>query len=181
MLKIGDKIKYVKENSFMEFPIGTVFEVTDIKGTALAVEGLYKVGVVPKGIIRGLMSYDEYEKYFEKVVEEVKTEPKKSPWTEWEEIKNVKMCEDVYGDCDVCPFLYMCDIPLADIEYKTNYKKIMIRYKMPNGEVVKAHSTCNKVDTFNLEVGLKVALARLNVKLAEENLQKNFKSFIETV
>ena len=174
MLKIGDKIKYVKVNSFMEFPIGTVFEVTDIKGTALAVKGEYKANDTVICYIEGLMSYNEYEKYFEKVIEEVKTE-KKNPWTEWKKIKNVDYC---CGTCSKCSFKYVCDIgDVDDMEYKTNGKKIMVRYTTPSGKVVKAHSTCNKVDTFNLEIGLKVALARLNVKVAEEYS----KSFIETV
>ena len=112
---------------------------------------------------------------FDEMLSLVEPEEKKNPWTEWRRNECTSYCLDC--SCRECPFMYICDIDDDDIEYKTNGKKIMVRYTMLNGKVIKSHSTCNKVDTFNLNTGLKVALARLNIKIAEEN----FKSLIETV
>lgn len=65
MLLKGDKIKQVKEiNGFNK--VGFEFEVTDID-----------MGVISfaSNFGKGVMSYDEFEKYFEKVVVET--------WSEW--------------------------------------------------------------------------------------------------
>ncbi len=65
MLLKGDKIKQVKEiNGFNK--VGCEFEVTDID-----------MGVISfmSSFGKGVMSYDEFERYFEKVIEEV--------WSDW--------------------------------------------------------------------------------------------------
>ena len=65
MLIKGDKIKQVKEiNGFNR--VGDIFEVVDIDGNSISIKS--DIGV-------GIMSYCEFEKYFEKVVEET--------WSEW--------------------------------------------------------------------------------------------------
>jgi hypothetical protein len=175
MLKIGDKIKYVNTNSLMEFPLGTIFEVKDIKGTALAVSGKYKANGMTVGYIEGIMSYDEYEKYFEKYVEEEKTE-KKNPWSEWKEVNFDNVCDSACG-CETCPLSYCCNnLDYCDVLYKTNNKRIIVKYTT-NGKVIKSHSTCHETDTFDLNTGLRVALARLFVKIAEEDL----KTYIESL
>lgn len=162
MLKIGDKIKYVKADPFIEMPLGTIMTITDITGTAIAVQGDYKADGSTVGLIKGLMSYDKYEKHFEKIIEE-KVE-KKNIWTDWMDIEDI-CCEDL--QCSSCPYYYLCDL---DMQYKTNGKRIIVK---PKGkyDFIKSYATCHKTDTFDLAVGLKVALARLNVKLAQEQLK----------
>lgn len=65
MLVKGDKIKQVKEiNGFNK--VGDEFLIKDIDVGVITFESTYG---------RGVMSYDEFERYFEKVVEE--------KWTDW--------------------------------------------------------------------------------------------------
>lgn len=175
MLKIGDKIKYVKASSFIEMPIGTEMTVTDIKGTVVAVEASFQLGNC-KAVAQCVMSYDEFEKYFEKVVEpETKTVTPKRVWTEW---KSVEYSGDVpkCGDCTCCKskcwFFDVCNyFDMDDIDYRTNGKKVMVRYLMDDDNYIKSEATCHKTDTFELTTGLKVAIARLAVKKAEYTLK----------
>ena len=81
MLKIGDKIKYVKVNQFVDIPLGTTMDITDITNNWVVVNAEYVVNGRVVGFIKGAMTYDEIEKYFEKVVE---PEEPKRVWTEWE-------------------------------------------------------------------------------------------------
>ena len=173
MLKIGDKIKYVKANPLIEMPIGTEMTVTDIKGVAVAIEASFELGNC-KAVVQGLMSYGEVEKYFEKVVE---TEAPKRVWTEWTKVDDAdakdvpKICN---GRCakEYCWCFDVCDYfdDVGIIEYRTNGKKVMVRYKTENG-YIKSEATCHKEDTFDLLTGLKVAITRLAVKKAEYNLK----------
>ena len=173
MLKIGDKIKYVKANLLIEMPLGTIMTVTDIKGIAVAVEANYKVGNC-NAVIQGVMSYDEVEKYFEKVSDE-NIQKQKTAWTQWQPLgklnTNTFLCNE--RACASCPYYYLCD-PSINIEYKTDNHKIMLKTKIANKDL-KAHSTCHRTDTFDLDTGLSVALARLNVKVAQEYLQSVIK------
>ena len=43
MLKVNDKIKYVKTNWLIDMPIGTIMTVTDISGTTVSCNADYKV------------------------------------------------------------------------------------------------------------------------------------------
>lgn len=61
----GDKIKQVKEIMGFSY-VGREFLIDDVDMGTISFSG---------GMGRGVMSYDEMEKYFEKVVEEV--------WSEW--------------------------------------------------------------------------------------------------
>lgn len=177
MLKIGDKIKYVKASSFIEMPIGTEMTVTDIKGTVVAVEATFQIGNC-KAVAQCVMSYDEFEKYFEKVVEtETKPEAPKRVWTEWTKIDDAdakevpKICD---GRCakECCWCFDVCDYfnDVGIIQYRTNGKKIMVRYKTENG-YIKSEATCHKEDTFDLLTGLRVAITRLAIKKAEYSLK----------
>ena len=66
----GDKIKLVKPMGVFT-NVGEVCEVTDIMDGGVI---CFRFG----GIHLGCMSYDEYEKYFEPVIEKAKRE-----WSEW--------------------------------------------------------------------------------------------------
>lgn len=180
MLKTGDKIKYVKENPMIGIPLNTVLTVTEVNNTVIALEGqMNLIGFIPMGIVKCVMSYDEYEKYFEKVVEpETKPEAPKRVWTKWEvvgEAKDIPQCGDYGCTKSQCWYFNMCDyFGMDDIEYKTNGKKVMVRYKTKNG-YIKSEATCHKEDTFNLLTGLKVAITRLTVKKAEYNAKNLIK------
>lgn len=183
MLKIGDKVKYVKSKPFMEIPIGTIFEVTDIKGTALAVKGEYKSNGMIVGHIEGIMSYDEYEKYFEKVVEETNAK-KKNSWTEYRLISDVELSKILgnLGDYFIrdfaTTFLLMTD---NKITTRNNGKKTELRveFKISNTtRKIKATSCCNKIDRYDETKGVEVALIKLFAKiipiLTKNYIEKNY-------
>ena len=170
MLKIGDKIKYVKANPLIEMPLGTTMTVTDIQGIAVAVEANCQIGTC-NAVIQGVMSYDEVEKYFEKTIEEEVKKSTTYTWTKWQTIKplsEIIQCLQGNSSCTDCPYYAVCDYD-DEVEYKTNGKKIMVRLNMGN-KYLKSYATCHKTDSFNLNTGLRVALARLNVKIAQERL-----------
>lgn len=81
-LKIGDKIKQVKPIVYETFTfnyVNKIFTITAISKDYIEFEGLFNIGCAG----RGTMSFDEFDKYFEKI----KPEPEKS-WTEWTETKS---------------------------------------------------------------------------------------------
>jgi hypothetical protein len=184
MLKIGDKIKYVKASSFIEMPLGTILTVTDINGTAIAVQGDYKVNGCVIGQIKGIMSYDNYENHFEKIVEP------KTIVTEWSEWKTKGMCDINNIECDPCEHCTFClACSYADtLLYRHNNKKVMVKItamsthlypNMPNGKVLTACASCHPDDTFDLNKGIKIALEKINkqiakriIKVTDENLKK---------
>ena len=69
-------------------------------------------------------------------------------------------------------FAKVCNIfDIDKVEYRTNGKKVMVRYKIDDSHYIKSEATCHKTDTFNLITGLKLAVARLAVKEAEYNVK----------
>lgn len=181
MLKIGDKIKYVKENVFMEFPLGTIFEITDIRATTLAVVGEYKVGGITTGKIQGIMSYNEYEKHFERYIEE--TTKKQSTYTDWE---TISICGE--GGCRECGAYCLCDyLDGGDMHYKHNNKRVVAKVCVPNlfpnmlnGKVITVCASCHPEDVFNLNTALKVCVDKLNKKVAQQiikNANENLKKY----
>lgn len=168
MLKIGDKLKYTKTNWLIDIPLGTVLTVTDINGIVVSAKAEYKVDNNVVGMLSCIMSYDEIEKYFEKVIE---TKEQNRVWTEWETI-GAKICENIC--CDECMYEPVC-LRITDGEYKTNGKRVKVRCKVNNDKYITAEATCHKIDTFDLTKGLKVACGRLAVKIAQYNLESIIK------
>lgn len=167
MLKIGDEIKYVNANPFIEFPLGTVCKVTNIKDTAIEIVGDYKVNGNVIGKIQGVMSYDEYEKYFEKSFE------KTHEWTDWTKL-NVS---DICTKCGCCGIEICCNYGNDEnIYYKHNGKRLVMKTAVypnvvyPNGKVIRVYANCSPVDTFDVNTGIKVALMRLEKKLAKDKI-----------
>lgn len=140
MLIKGDRIKLVKAMGCFD-NIGEICEVVSISEDAV-------VGFKFGGVHLGCMSYNEFEKYFEKV------ENIKQDWTEWKEKK-----VGYYNIDD--NYVY------ATIEYRHNGVKVQTR-----GYEVKARSTCNKADNFDLYKGLKIATARLLVKILDRETEE---------
>lgn len=129
----GDRIKLVKSmGAFTN--VGEVCEVIDV-----AEDGVisFRFG----GVHLGCMSYNEYEKYFEKVdyVEE-------KNWTEW--------------DKDDISFYDLNDeVVTIEILYRDNGRKVQVKY-----DSYRAESTCHKVDIFDFGKGFELAIKRLIVK-----------------
>nr|DAT84976.1 MAG TPA: hypothetical protein [Caudoviricetes sp.] len=171
MLKIGDKIKYVNANPFIEFPLGTVCKVTNIKDTAIEIVGDYKVDGNIVGQIQGVMSYDEYKKYFKKSFE------KTHEWTDWIIYDLCSVNNAMINDCRFCFCDDVCAYCDNDIYYKHNGKRLVMKTLIPpnsvypNGKVIRVCANCSPVDTFNLDTGIKVALMRLAKKLAKDKIK----------
>lgn len=129
----GDKIKLVKPmGAFTN--VGEVCEVTDVaEGGVIS----FRFG----GVHLGCMSYNEYEKYFEKV-ECVK----KNSWSEWKR-------------SDISFYNLNDEVVTIDILYRSNGKKVQIKY-----DSYRAESTYNKMDTFDFNKGFDLAMKRLIVK-----------------
>lgn len=129
----GDKIRLVKEMGAFK-NVGEVCEVTDItEGGVIS----FRFG----GVHLGCMSYDEYEKYFEKVEVPVKRE-----WTDW----NINIIT-FYG--------FNNNLQTITIRYRENGKKVQVR-----SGAYKSESTCCKEDIFDFDKGLDLAVKRLIVK-----------------
>lgn len=183
MLKIGDKIKYVKADPFVEMPLGTILTVTDINGTALAIEGDYKVDGCVVGRIKGIMSYNKYEEHFEKVIKTNTTE-----WSKWE---NLDLCGDKL--CEECRYECLCHYENnhldKNMQYRHNNKKVQVKAKLmpcylypnaPEGKVLTACASCHPDDTFNIKRGIDIALTKLNKKIAQkvvEMTNENLKGY----
>ena len=137
----GDRIKLVKKMGVFD-NIGEICEVTDIQEGGVI---CFKFG----GYHLGCMSYDEYEKYFEKV-----ETPVKRTWSKWS-----------------LPF----EMTFSDIrdgkrtisyQSRTNRKKVQVR-----SGVFKAEATCCKDDVFDFEKGLTLAKSRLIVKYLDNQVK----------
>lgn len=136
----GDKIKLIHKMGVFD-NIGEICEVTDIQEGGVI---CFKFG----GCHLGCMSYDEYEKYFEKV-----ETPVKRTWSEW--YLNEIRFTDINGKDVRCNYLY-----------RTNGKKVQIRCG-----AFKAEATCCKDDKFEIEKGLNLAKKRLVVKYLDNQVK----------
>lgn len=136
----GDQIKLVKKMGVFD-NIGEICEVIDIQEGGVI---CFKFG----GCHLGCMSYDEYEKYFEKV--EI---PTKRTWSKW--YLNEIRFTDINGKDVRCNYLY-----------RTNEKKVQIRCG-----TFKAEATCCEDDEFEIEKGLNLAKKRLIVKYLDNQVK----------
>lgn len=136
----GDRIKLVKKMGVFD-NIGEICEVTDIQEGGVI---CFKFG----GCHLGCMSYDEYEKYFEKV-----ETPVKKPWSDWE---IEKICFTDIND----------NRKIDYYRYRTNGKKVQVRCG-----AFKAEATCCKDDVFDFEKGLALAKSRLIVKYIDNQVK----------
>ena len=162
MLRTGDKIKYVKENPMIGIPLDTVFTVTDVTVQAIYMETEMVVDGW-RGIAKCVMSYDEYEKYFEKVVEEPKP-----TWTEWRVVENNEIYKIIHGldeEFYIVKYLkHYINMSQTTIETRNNGKKTDVRIHLH--KYIKSTSTCNKAfDEFDEATGIQVALLKLFPKI----------------
>ncbi|HBG2116768.1 hypothetical protein M1I50_09080 [Clostridioides difficile] len=90
----------------------------------------------------GFMSYSEFKEHFEIVNNK---EKKKYNWDDWKIRASLSMG-------DTC-------------RYRTNHKKVIV-----DKDGFKASATCHDIDEFNLDKGIKLCLARIEVKKAKHKL-----------
>lgn len=138
----GDKIRLVKKMGVFD-NIGEICEVTDIQEGGVI---CFRFG----GCHLGCMSYDEYEKYFEKVEMSVK-----KPWSEWKVIYDSHLI-DINGK--ERRFTY---------QVRENGKEVQVRCGS-----LKAKSTCCKDDSFDFSKGLELAEKRLIVKYLDNQVKE---------
>ena len=127
--------------------IGEICEVTDIQEGGVI---CFKFG----GCHLGCMSYDEYEKYFEKV-----ETPVKKPWSDWSLAHELTFM-DIKGDEKTIKY-----------QYRDNGKRVQVR-----SGVLKAGSSCYDEDEFSLSSGLELAEMRLVVKYLDNQVKSIAKS-----
>lgn len=137
----GDRIKLIKKMGAFN-NIGEICEIIDIQEGGVI---YFKFG----GCHLGCMSYDEYEKYFEKV--EI---PVKRAWTKWN-LPFEMTFSDIRGGKKTINY-----------QSRTNGKKVQVR-----SGVFKAEATCCKDDVFDFEKGLALAKSRLIVKYLDNQVK----------
>ena len=86
--------------------------------------------------------------------------------------ENITDCDG--SRCIDCLYYGICS-KIDDAEYRTNGKKVRVRYKVDNDKYIVGESTCHKSDTFDLIKRLKVAYGRLSIKLAKYHLESIIK------
>ena len=147
MIVKGSKIELIK-------PMG----VFDNIGDVCEVVNLTEDGVISfrfGGCHLGCMSYGEYEKYFKEYVEPV---PVKREWSEW---SPVSMEYTTMSGNNV----------EKTVQYRTDGKHTQIR-TIDEDNNLKARSSCFKTDKFDSFSGLKLAMARLIIKLLNREVEK---------
>lgn len=130
MLMVGDKIRMVKEIPGAP-KIDGVFEVKGIQ------DGIVSLEV--NGVGAGIMSYDEFEKYFEKCGDDHENSPEKCDKRMW----SPKMWSDKYG-----------------CYYRTNGKTVKADCVGFCGS-----ASCSPYDKFDLDFGIKLAYNRARAKM----------------
>lgn len=143
MIIKGDKIKLVQKISNFD-KVGDIFEVTGVDNGVVSFECNYGTGC---------MSYDEFEKYFEKV--------KKREWSKWFRDPDNRSIEP-FGDGTKIT---------TNILYRSNGKKVQIKC---GG--YRAEATCCKTDQFDLRTGYILAKRRLIVKMLQGQVDAYAKS-----
>ena len=142
----GDRIKLIKKMGVFD-NIGEICEIIDIQEGGVI---YFKFG----GCHLGCMSYDEYEKYFEKV--EI---PVKRAWSDWSLAHELTFM-DIKGDEKTIKY-----------QYRDNGKRVQVR-----SGVLKAGSSCYDEDEFSLSSGLELAEMRLVVKYLDNQVKSIAKS-----
>ena len=142
----GDRIKLIKKMGAFN-NIGEICEIIDIQEGGVI---YFKFG----GCHLGCMSYDEYEKYFEKVEISVKR-----AWSDWSLAHELTFM-DIKGDEKTIKY-----------QYRDNGKRVQIR-----SGALKAGSSCYDEDEFSLSSGLVLAEMRLVVKYLDNQVKSIAKS-----
>ena len=103
----------------------------------------------------GYMSYDEYNKYFKPYVE---PKVKKVVWSEWKKAPMTYI--SIEGKQITIP-----------IKYRYNGHRVDLRTDYPANNL-KVRASCHKTDNFVLVKGIRLACARLKLKLFTKELEE---------
>ena len=144
MSLVGDKIKLIKEIPDGFNKIGQIFRISHIDNGHIT--------FYLDDTIAGCMSYDEFEKYFEKV--------EKRAWSKWFKDPERRSINP-FGDGTIT----------MNIFYRSNGKKVQVKC---GG--YRAEATCCKTDQFDLRTGYILAKRRLIVKMLQGQVDAYAKS-----
>ena len=144
MIIKGDKIKLVQKIGNFD-KVGDIFEVTGVDNGVISFKCNYGTGC---------MSYDEFERYFEKV-----ETPVKKTWSDWS-LAHELIFIDIRGNEKTIKY-----------QYRDNGKRVQVR-----SGALKAGSSCYDEDEFSLSSGLELAEMRLVVKYLNNQVKSIAKS-----
>lgn len=158
MLMKGSKIKMVKQVPGFSLETGTVFTVDDIK-EGMTIQFSCSMGA-------GIMSWDEFNRYFEEFYEESKP---KEEWSGWQYVGNLYSGLFTFAHADIP---YDNEI---NIYYRQKGRMIQVKlvYDSGTGIVedgisVKATAKCSPYDEYDFRKGYYLALSRAMDKLSKE-------------
>ena len=160
MLMKGSKIKMVKRVPGFSLETGTVFTVDDI-AEGMTIQFSCSMGA-------GIMSWDEFNRYFEEFHEESKP---KEEWSEWQYVGGL------YHDLSECVFAHVDILCEHEIRIYHRQKGRMIQIKLmydPGTGIVedeisvKATAKCSPYDEYDFRKGYYLALSRAMDKLSKE-------------
>ena len=141
MIIKGDKIKLVQKIGNFD-KVGDIFEATGVDNDVVSFKCDYGTGC---------MSYDEFEKYFEKV--------EKKTWSNW----------TIHAESFDSPITNKYCV--MNLRVRDNGKKIQVR-----SCGYKAEATCCNGDTFDFDTGYELAKRRLIVKMLYGQIKAYAKS-----
>ena len=139
MIIKGDKIQLVQKIGNFD-KVGDIFEVTGVDNGVISFKCNYGTGC---------MSYDEFERYFEKV-----ETPVKKTWSDWS-LAHELIFIDIRGNEKTIKY-----------QYRDNGKRVQVR-----SGALKAGSSCYDEDEFSLSSGLELAEMRLVVKYLDNQVK----------
>lgn len=160
MITNGSKIQLIKPMGLFT-NVGEVCEVVNVNKDGVIT---FKFG---NGMHMGIMSYDEYKKYF--TLFEDKKETKKRKWSKWKKEK--------YDFIDIFNALHN-----VVIEYRHNGKQIQMRTVGSfgdNDKKIHVKTSCYKFDKFDLTKGLDIAWARMGLKVNEYYVNKYIDELVD--
>lgn len=156
MITKGSKIQLINPMGLFD-KTGEVCEVINVTEDAVIT---FKCSI---GI--GCMSYDEFEKYF-KIYDDCKKDEskniKKRKWSEWSYNDYVYFTFE--GGSYTVPVKYRTNGKIVDL--RTDYNEEYDEHERN----IRVKAVCNKSDKFDLETGLNIADARLQIKLMQNEL-----------
>ena len=184
MLKINDKIKYVKKNPcWGNLPIGIEMTVTDVVGTTIACVASNVVNGKTISRYNVIMSYDEFEKWFERVNDNIEKSESKQIWSGWRPIttNNALWCvRNIYranrANNDMIYVQYLCNKYIitsdTDIWYRSKGNQVQVIFKFDNGTSIVANAKCNTKggDTFDIKKGIGLGVLRCFIKTMIKDL-----------
>ena len=154
---VGDKIRLVKP-----------FGVLDNVGEVYDVVAIFKDGEIyfeyGNGYT-GVMSYDEFERYFELVSVENKVEKKKYEWTKWTDVSLLSGFYNPITDKHIN----------VDLEFRTDNKK-SVQVRVKDDPQLKSRSSCYKDDKFSVNNGYDLAKYRVYIKWLSKVVDEYAKS-----